>query len=497
MNKKIHWAGIWTLVCLVMSCNNAEKYDVKEGKELAHKYCASCHQFPEPSLLNKYTWREGVLPVMARKMGVSSTRAEGEPLPFVVRPADAIALDDWRKIIAYYEKEAPDSLYYNRDDEPIEMDTVTFEPVHLSISNPKTRMGYVGVDTAAKGGVRAYSNSTTTFYRFNKALTVTDSFRSGQVVVAMNGNQDEMAVCDMGVIMPHDNPFGSISFWRFNDGRYTAKPLIRGLRRPVSMERADMNADGREDLLVCEFGNTIGSLTLFMDSLGKGYSRRSLKGIPGAIRTAIRDVNKDGLPDVYALFAQGDEGLSLFINQGNGKFEEQRILRFPSVFGSSYFELADINADGLEDIIYTCGDNADYSAIYKPYHGVYLYLNNGKGGFEQKFFFHVNGCYKAMAADFDHDGRKDIAVISFFADYERRPEEGFFWLKQTAPLKFNAFTLPAAKEGRWLTMDTGDVDGDGKTDIVLGSFSAPGFSKSMHGFDNAPPVLVLKNRSSK
>ena len=29
--------------------------------------------------------------------------------------------------------------------------------------------------------------------------------------------------------------------------------------------------------------------------------------------------------------------------------------------GSSYFELDDFNGDGFKDILYTCGDNADYT----------------------------------------------------------------------------------------------------------------------------------------
>jgi hypothetical protein len=31
--------------------------------------------------------------------------------------------------------------------------------------------------------------------------------------------------------------------------------------------------------------------------------------------------------------------------------------------------------------------------------------------------------------------------------------------------------MQEAALGRWLTMDAGDVDGDGKTDLILGNFS--------------------------
>jgi hypothetical protein len=42
-------------------------------------------------------------------------------------------------------------------------------------------------------------------------------------------------------------------------------------------------------------------------------------------------------------------------------------------------------------------------------------------------------------------------------------------------------------------MDAGDLDGDGKTDIVLGNFSAPAMIKSPVPFEKGPPFLLLKN----
>ena len=75
--------------------------------------------------------------------------------------------------------------------------------------------------------------------------------------------------------------------------------------------------------------------------------------------------------------AQGDEGIFLYKNKGNGTFEEQKLLSFLPLFGSQYFELIDFNNDGHEDILYVCGDNADLSTILKQYHGIYIYLNDG------------------------------------------------------------------------------------------------------------------------
>ncbi len=88
----------------------------------------------------------------------------------------------------------------------------------------------------------------------------------------------------------------------------------------------------------------------------------------------------------------------------------------------------------------------------------------------------------------------DIAAISFFADYETQPEEGFVYLKNSGNLKFLPFTIPGSESGRWLTMDAGDIDGDGWEDIVLGNFTlGPVKNKKMDQPENVPPFLILKN----
>jgi len=156
-----------------------------------------------------------------------------------------------------------------------------------------------------------------------------------------------------------------------------------------------------------------------------------------------------------------------------------------------------MNKDGFEDILYTCGDNGDYSPVLKPYHGVYVFLNDGHNHFKQNFFFHINGCYKAIANDFDGDGDMDIATISFFADYANRPEEGFVYLENKDG-SFHPHSISATQRGRWLTMEAGDFDGDGKVDLVLGNFTmGPVITKPAADWRLSPPILYLHNISRK
>jgi hypothetical protein len=140
--------------------------------------------------------------------------------------------------------------------------------------------------------------------------------------------------------------------------------------------------------------------------------------------------------------------------------------------------IGDIVTEGFPDIVYTCGDNADFSTVLKPYHGVYIYINDGSNHFKQQYFFPMHGCFKAMARDFDGDGDLDMAAISFFADYANRGK-----------FDFQPYSIPETTSGRWLTMDAADIDGDGKVDLVLGNFSiAPTFVKGAVNWKQGPPL---------
>jgi hypothetical protein len=105
----------------------------------------------------------------------------------------------------------------------------------------------------------------------------------------------------------------------------------------------------------------------------------------------------------------------------------------------------------------------------------------------------MHGCSKAVAWDFDNDGDLDIAAISFFADYSKDPEESFLYLENKGNFDFQPFSKPGTSSGRWLTMDMGDLDGDGGKDIVLGNFSiAPSFIPSATNWKEGPSFIVLK-----
>ena len=66
---------------------------------------------------------------------------------------------------------------------------------------------------------------------------------------------------------------------------------IRDLQRPVSMAYGDINKDGWEDVVACEFGNETGKLSLYENNTKGGYTKRVLRNKPGAITAVIEDAN--------------------------------------------------------------------------------------------------------------------------------------------------------------------------------------------------------------
>ncbi len=90
------------------------------------------------------------------------------------------------------------------------------------------------------------------------------------------------------------------------------------------------------------------------------------------------------------------------------------------------------------------------------------------------------GVYGAEVADFDQDGDLDIAAISYDPDFDLERPENFVYLEQGEPIKFVPFTFPATQNGRWLSIDSGDADGDGDKDIVLGAAYVPVGMRERH-----------------
>jgi hypothetical protein len=449
------------------------------GEALAKTHCGGCHLYPEPGLLPKKTWKEGVLPKMALRLGMLLTDttsinqqiAQYEELEQGKRqgflPAQAVVTPtEWQQIVAFYLDHAPDSLIVNV---PAPTPSLTlFKPITPARPLPPGTT-CLRIDTVGRRiWVADQWGGLTTFdARLNRTdSTFTNSPLTDMVRIpgqAANLPNPRIARLWVGSLSPND----------FRNGRLDlpGQPSPDKLRRPIQLTPADLNRDGQTDWVVCQFGHNVGRLSAYL-SAGRTHREVVLDPAPGARRAIVRDCNADGRPDVLALMTQGDEQVAVYYQQPDGSFRKETLLRFPPVHGSSYIELADMNADGHVDIVYTNGDNADYSPIPKPYHGLHIYLNDGHFRFHKRWTYPMPGASMAVARDFDLDGDADIAAIAYFPKLpatRQQPAQVFVYVENRGRQGFQVRTWPGADRGSWLVMDANDVDGDGDDDIVLGS----------------------------
>jgi hypothetical protein len=453
-----------------LSCTNQNQRE----EQLARQYCGSCHLFPEASLLPKRVWAENVLPQMALRMGVDFGKLVEIPeadRPYVLPSLPASAMvseEEWKAIQNYFQRMAPDSLNVpptNIADTLQQFDAATFS---LAINgHPTTTM--VKVDTVND---RVFiSDRRAVLHEFDTRFQwkASHPLSSPPSQLLLSGKEDPLLV-QMGIMDPNDQALGSIAQW--HEGTQTFTTLIDSLQRPVYLEHVDMNQDEKKDFVICSFGNYTGSLNVY-ETLDSGkYKRHILQNVPGSRKVVVRDFDNNGLPDVMALMTQGDERIILLLNQGNFRFRIITLLRFPPVYGSSYFDVVDFNHDGKMDILYVNGDNADYSVTLKPYHGVRIFLNDGSNRFTESWFYPLNGACQAKAADFDKDGDLDIVATAFFADYQHHPEQSFVYFENTGH-DFKPSVTRLAAQGRWITIEIADLDHDRDDDVVMGALDFP------------------------
>lgn len=512
------------MLFLIISCKakkQNEKVEFKDppasglsGQELSIAHCSRCHAFVRPELLTKATWKD-VLPAMGHRMGVYSGGFRPDSLfdagisGEVVRKAGifpetpVLAKEDWAKIVKHYLDNAPDTIATPFRKSKIRIGLPNFKYREASFNNRPALTSMVKILPDNRGivyGDAKNRRNVLTFLTLDLKENYSIPLASTPIDYYENANELYLTTIGKGVF-PTDAADGALHRFGKNGTKPGFKPTdtpISDLRRPVSMAYGDLNKDGFEDIVACEFGNETGQLVWYQNNGKGGYDKRILREKSGAITAIIKDANHDGLPDIYVLMAQADEGVFLYENQGPGKFQEKRLLSFLPLNGSQYIELADFNKDGFDDIVYVCGDNADKTPVLKDYHGIYIFLNDGKSNFKQSYFYQLNGAYKAMVRDYDLDGDPDIAAISFFPDYLSYPEESFIYLENKGKLQFQDYSFPQSTKGRWVVMDAGDMDADGDIDLVLGSFvyflpqgDTTGLGKKW--LTDGPSVIVLEN----
>jgi hypothetical protein len=188
---------------------------------------------------------------------------------------------------------------------------------------------------------------------------------------------------------------------------------------------------------------------------------------------AIADMNGDGIPDIIAPPARlsGDTKLHIWLGDGQGRFAPWK-LRFiedgkeSPEFGLDYGGVAvgDIDGDGHLDV-----------AAASHNRGLVALFGDGKGAFvaARKGFVGSGFSTQAVAlADLNGDGKLDV-IAAADRYYE---EEHVAWNREQAHVYLykKDRTFERRREGILdapfsLTAEPWDFDGDGRTDVLMGS----------------------------
>ena len=509
---------ILVLSTLLVSCKNnsndtysipsneiieTAKQDGLSGEQLSKIYCIACHQYPEPEMLTVDIWKDYMLPRMGYMYGIYKNADERKALfennegGELVKASGLFpneqTLDSlsWKKIQDYYLNNAPKELALP----PKKIITKELKQFTTIIPDQKVNVpSSTMAEFSENGQIYLGDAFTKSFSIFSSNLKLLTSGNVQEGAVSLYDTDDALWLTLMGSFSPTDAPKGLIATLPKKSGVKSTVP-IKGLQRPVHSDYGDLNGDGIMDIVVSEFGKWTGALSVFIQN-DSSYTKKTLLAKPGAIKSYMRDMNNDGFLDIVALFAQADEGIDIYYNDGKANFKRDRVLQFSPSMGGCFMDLIDYNDDGLLDIIYTAGDNADYKPIMKPWHGIYIYLNDGNNKFKQELFIQHNGAYNAIVNDFDGDGDKDIAAISFFPDWVNTPEESFVYYENTGNNTFQNFTFPEVNKGRWVVMDAADYDKDGDTDLILGSLAfevIPKLGYVEQWIKDGIPFIILKN----
>ena len=98
-------------VVLLNGCHNnptppSLASQIAGGKTAAQKYCVSCHEFPDPALIDRKSWVSGVLPAMGKNLGIKQYMGQ-----YYTDAKSSLNISDWQNIITYYTQTSPVNLY--------------------------------------------------------------------------------------------------------------------------------------------------------------------------------------------------------------------------------------------------------------------------------------------------------------------------------------------------------------------------------------------------
>jgi len=283
-----------------------------------------------------------------------------------------------------------------------------------------------------------------------------------------DGRKD-LLVASMGKVLPDNRNIGSVIILE-NKGNHSFEPhtVLEDTYRVTDVQGGDLDGDGDLDLAIAQFGYYQGAVA-WMENQGEWqFKDHRLLSLSGAIHSPIVDIDQDGDSDIAALVSQEWEEIYLFQNLG-GRFGQKVIYGSTNEdFGSSGISIGDIDGDGDPDIAYTNGDAFDYAVPSdRPWHGIQWLENEGNGFFRYHRIDDFPGAYSPLIIDLDGDGDQDLVAVSGFNDWDSPGAVSMMaWLNDGSQ-RFTSQVL-AHRPTHLIVVDGEDLDGDGKVELVTG-----------------------------
>lgn len=287
-----------------------------------------------------------------------------------------------------------------------------------------------------------------------------------------DGDRD-LLISVLGDMYPNDGVVGQLLWLEQTPQGLVRHVLLHDVRRVADCQAGDLDGDGDLDLAVAVFGYARGQV-LWLENLGDGrFLDHELLYAPGTIHVPLADYDGDGDIDIAAIVSQDEEELWGFENLGDGQFRARRLWYTVNYnLGSAGLIKDDLDGDGDIDLILPTGDNLEATHSFPvAFHGCLWFENVGGWNFTQHRISDFGGTYAAAVGDLDADGDRDVVLVSMFNNWDDHRNGSVVWLENDGRQQFSTWQIDTQPTHR-ITVAVGDLDGDGRNDIVSGGMHA-------------------------